>query len=135
MTDEQYKDLQSGRTRTQGEIARLLDADVLIQAQANPTRQTPEGLQIRLVAEAINVKGGESIGRAVVDIPPPLDKPQINKFTRFLTRKLMDGMMQSWDAFGPPPSGGETPKPPPAGLPGPANTPPQTAPSQLPPGS
>ncbi len=142
LTDEQFKDLQSGRPRMLGEVARQLDADVLIQAQAHPTRQTPQGLQIRLIAEAVNVKGGESIGRAVVDIPPPLDKPQMNTYTRFLARKLMDGMIQSWEAFGPP--AGDAPRP--TGLPGPANTPaspappvetapPQTAPSQPPPGS
>jgi hypothetical protein len=152
LTDEQYKDLQSGRPRMLGEVARQLDADVLVEAQAHPTRQTPEGLQIRLVAEAINVKGGESIARALVDISPPLDRPQINKFTRFLARKLMDGMMGSWDAPGPAQSGANPPEqrplppadrsapsavPPVNRLPGPANTPvlpvPTTRPVDVPP--
>ena len=96
------KDLQEGRPRAMGEVARQLDADVLVQLQARPTRQTPRGLEIRVVGEAINVgRGGQSIGRAVVEVPPPLDKPQLNKYTRFLARKLMDGMTASWRAMGP----------------------------------
>jgi hypothetical protein len=97
LTDEQIQDMQSGRPRMTGEIARLLDADVLEHVNAKTTRQTEQGLEIRLVAEAINVgKGGQSIGRAVVDIPPPLDKPKINKFTRYVARALMDRMIGTW---------------------------------------
>lgn len=99
LTEEQVKDLQSNRPRMLGEVARQLDADILIQVQAHPTHQTQEGLEIRLIAEAINVRGGESIARALVDVPPPLDKPKINKYTRFLSRKLMDGMIGSWESF------------------------------------
>jgi hypothetical protein len=32
----------------------------------------------------------------MVEVPPPLDKRQLNKYTRFLARKLMDGMTGSW---------------------------------------
>ena len=103
LTDEQVKDLQAGRPRVMGEIARELDADVLVHVTARPTRQTPRGLEVRLVAEAINVQGGQSVGRAVVDIPPPLDKPRINKFTRFLSRVLMDRMIGTWENMPPPP--------------------------------
>ena len=100
LTDEQVKDLQEGRPRAMGEIAKQLDADVLIQLQARPTRQTPRGLEVRVIGEAINVgRGGQSIARAVVEVPPPLDKPQLNKYTRFLARKLMDGMTGSWHAM------------------------------------
>lgn len=107
MTDDQVKDLQSGRPRMSGEIAKLLDADILVQVQAKPTRQTRQGLEVRMIAEAVNIKrGGQSIARAVVDVPPPLDKPKINKFTRFLARKLMDGMIGTWGGYEPPPGGG-----------------------------
>jgi hypothetical protein len=131
LTDEQVKDLQSNRPRMLGEVARELDADVLIQVQAHPTRQTDQGLEIRLVAEAINVRGGESIARALVDVPPPLDKPKINKYTRFLARKLMDGMVGSWESFagrpeGAPPAPPVAPAPP--LVPGPAAPPATTAP-------
>jgi hypothetical protein len=102
LTDEQVRDLQSGRPRVMGEIARELDADVLVHVAARPTRQTRQGLEIRLVAEAINVgRGGQSIGRGVVDVPPPLDKPKINKFTRFLARSLMDRMIGTWENMPP----------------------------------
>lgn len=99
LTDEQVKDLQNKRPKMLGEIARELDADILIQVQAHPTQQTQEGTEFRLIVEAINVKGGESIARAMVDVPPPLDKPKINKYTRFLAQKLMSGMVGSWESF------------------------------------
>jgi hypothetical protein len=98
LTDQQVKELQEGRPQALSEVARQLDADVLVQVQAHPTRQTRRGLQVRVLAEAINVRGGQSIGRAVVEVPPPLDKPQLNKYTRFLARRLMDGMTGSWRA-------------------------------------
>ena len=97
LTDEQVKELAAGRPKMLSEVARELDADVLIQVQAKATRQTPEGITLRIVAEAINTRGGESIARAVVDLPPPLDKQQINEYTRFLARKLMNGMTGSWE--------------------------------------
>ena len=100
LTDQQVKDLQSGRPRALGELARQLDADVLIQVQAHATRQATNGTGVRLVAEALNLRGGESIGRAVVDVPPPLDKPQLNKYTRFVARKLMNGMIGAWETYG-----------------------------------
>ena len=74
-----------------------------MQVQARPTRQTPNGLQVRLIAEAFNIDGGDSIGRAVVDVPPPLEKRQLNKYTRYIARKLMDDMTYAWASAGPPP--------------------------------
>lgn len=96
LTDEQIKDLQSGRPTELSEIARQLNADVLIQVQAHPTRQTQQGLEVRVVAEAISLAGGQSIGQAVVDMPPPLEKTQLNRYTRFLASKLMNDMTESW---------------------------------------
>jgi hypothetical protein len=101
LTDEQIQELESGRPRMMSEIARELDSDVLVQVQARPTAQTPAGLELRVIAEAISLQGGQSIGRAVVDIPPPLDKLQMNRYTRFLARKLMDDMTGTWLAAGP----------------------------------
>jgi hypothetical protein len=101
LSDEQVKEIEAGRPQALREVAQQLDADVLIQVQARPTRQTQQGLEARIVAEAINTRGGESIGRAVVDVPPPLDKLQINDYTRFLARKLMDDMAQTWRASPP----------------------------------
>jgi hypothetical protein len=120
LSDEQVKELQAGRPRALSEIAQQLDCDIFVQAQARPTRQTRYGLEVRVIAEAMNVRGGQSIARAAVDIPPPLEKPQINVYTRFLARKLMDGMMGYWSAqLGPEPAtkpvtppGGVAPPPP-----------------------
>jgi hypothetical protein len=102
LSDQQVKELQEGRPVALSEIARQLDADVLVQVQALPTKQTSDGLQVRIIAEAMNTKGGQSIGRAVVDVPPPLEKTTINRSTRFLARKLMDDMIQTWSAPPPP---------------------------------
>jgi hypothetical protein len=99
LNDQQVKELQEGRPQALSEIARQLDTDVLVQVQAHPTVQTRRGLQVRVIAEAINVRGGQSVARAVVEVPPPLDKPQLNKYTRFLARRLMDGMSNSWRAM------------------------------------
>jgi hypothetical protein len=137
LSDQQVRDLQSGRPQMLSEIAQQLSADVLIQVQAHPTRQTQEGLEIRLIAEAINTRGGESIGRAVVDIPPPLTKPRINRYTRFIARKLMDDMTGAWLNTPPgtkttdlPSAAPSSPAPNPATTPPPAPTPPaQQAPS------
>jgi hypothetical protein len=109
LTEQQVTDLQTGQPRVMGEVARELNADVLVHVTARPTRQTPRGVEVRLVAEAIDIggggtKGGQSIGRGVVDIPPPLDKPKINKFTRFLARALMDRMIGTWENMPPPPA-------------------------------
>jgi len=102
LTDQQIKDLESGRPQVASEIVQQLGADILVQVAAHPTRQTQQGLQVRLVCEAMNIKGGQSLARAVVDVPPPLEKTQINKYTRFCARKLMRDMTATWSA--PPPA-------------------------------
>ena len=99
LSDQEVKELQEGRPQMLREIAEKLDADVLIQVQARATKQTSNGLGIRVLVEAINTKGGESVARSYVDIDPPLDKPTINKYTRFLARKVMYGLAGSWNAM------------------------------------
>ena len=91
--------LDSGQNVSGKEVADRTRADVLISVHAQATRQSAGGPEVRLVAEASNLSGGESIGRAVVDVPPPLDKPQLNTYTRYLARKLMKDMTGSWTAF------------------------------------
>jgi hypothetical protein len=114
LTDDQIKDLQSGKPRVLREIAQQLDCDILVQVAAKPTRQTEHGLEVRLVGEAMNIKGGQQIGRAVVDIPSPLEKTTLNKYTRYIARKLMTDMTQAWSAAEPAekaaPRGAEEPK-------------------------
>jgi len=78
-----------------------LGADVAVSVRAASTPSSRDGKSLRLVAQAVNTRGGDSIGRAVVDVPPPLEKGQINDYTRFLARKLMDDMAQTWRAVPP----------------------------------
>lgn len=98
---DEINKLQAGRTRQLGELVKELNADILIYAQARPTRQTERGLEIRLNAEAINIAQGEQIARATVLIPPPLDTERINMYTRFIARKLMADMAMTWSGPGP----------------------------------
>jgi hypothetical protein len=100
LTEAQVKDLEAGKAPL-SDIARQLDADILVQLQARPTKQTQYGLELRLVGDAINLRGGESLARGSVDMMPPLDKPQTNKYTRFMARKLMDGMSSTWSGATP----------------------------------
>ena len=140
LSESQAAALQQGQRTVLADIAKNNNIDVLIQVQAKPTRQSSEGLELRLIAEAINTQGGESIGRAVVDLPPPLAKPVINEYTRYLARKVMSDLSRSWSAPRPMPRPGEStqPPPPPAPLVPPPtvgeSVPPTTNPTQgLPP--
>lgn len=99
LSESQIKALQSGQVSMQ-EVAEQLDGDILIQVQARITKQTAAGLSIRILAEAVNTRGGDSLARAAVDMEAPLDKPQLNKYTRFLARKLMDQMASTWSGPG-----------------------------------
>ncbi len=110
LSEAQIREIQKGNRNVLNELSKDNQIDVLIQVQAHATRQTPAGLEVRLVAEAMNTMGGESIGRAVVDIPPPLEKPVINEYTRFLARKLMSDMSRTW-SNAPSPAKKENPKP------------------------
>ncbi|HEX2973747.1 MAG TPA: hypothetical protein VHP11_15550 [Tepidisphaeraceae bacterium] len=116
LSAQQLKDLQSGQGAAMQEIAEQLDADILIQVQARITRQTPQGPSVRILAEAMNTRGADSLARAAVDMDPPLDKRQLNKYTRFLARKLMDGMAATWSqpAVGAPQDRGASAPPPPS---------------------
>ncbi len=96
VSDEQIKDLQSDKPRVFLDVAQQLETDIVIRVSAHPTKQTRNGLEFRLVGEALNVKGGQQIARAVVDVPPPLDKFALNRSTRFMARKMMMDMTQAW---------------------------------------
>jgi hypothetical protein len=97
------------------------DSDVTVKMQAHMTRQYQDAMRIRILAEATNTKDHISIGRAFVDVPPPLEKTQINRYTRWLARKLMDEMTASWQA----PEPGNGPE-----QAGPQTQPPTTAPAR-----
>ncbi len=96
LTDQEVSELQAGRPQMLGELAEKLQCDVLIQVTARPSTQTDQGLGIRLIAQAFNTRGGQAVAHAAVDVPPPMTKIKLNNYTRFVSRKLMDGMTQSW---------------------------------------
>jgi hypothetical protein len=105
LSDQQEQEL-ARKSVVPRQVAQTLDVDVLVFVRAYATRQTRGQHQIRLVAEALNVRDGQSIGRGVVDVPPPLDKMTLNRYTRFVARKLMDDMVGTWQS---PPAGAAAP--------------------------
>lgn len=100
LTPQQASELSSGQPAIPRQLAGQLDAEVLIYVRALATKQTGDTVKLRIVAEAMNIRDGLSIGRGVVDVPPPLEKQAINRYTRFLARKLMDNMAGAWSAGG-----------------------------------
>ena len=118
LSEDDVRAVQAGRPQMLGQVAVKLNADVLVQVTARPSQQTDVGLGIRLVAEALNTHGGQAIALASVDVPPPLTKPQLNEYVRFVARKLMDGMSTSWEdmaaAPATPPPAAAAPPPTPA---------------------
>lgn len=130
LSPDDMKALSEGRPIAMSSLAQKVGADVLIQVQAHPTRQADGGLQVRLVAEAMNVRGGDSLATAVVDLPLPLEKMQLNQYTRFIAAKLMVGMAGAWDSISSnPPPGPPPPLPPPPSRQGLPPVPPASQPS------
>lgn len=129
LTPQQATELSGAQPVVPRQLAQQLDADVLIYVRALATKQSADVVKIRIVAEAMNIRDGLSIGRGVVDVPPPLEKQTINRYTRFLARKLMDNMTGTWSAPLPPgqPAPAQAPAPAPMQPPTPA---PATAPAQ-----
>lgn len=102
LTEDATRKLQADRQRLLGDMVKNLSADILIQVQAQPSRQAGGALAIRLVGEAVNVRDGEQVGRATVLVPVPLESETINVFTRFVARRLMSDMTQTWAGNRPP---------------------------------
>jgi hypothetical protein len=137
LTEAERRDLQQGRQNILQQLSKE-GTHVLIQVQARPTDQLPNGM--RLVAEAIDTATGESLGSDVVDVQPPLDKPMINDSTRFLARRLMSDITRTWQAPRPerrdardaaPPAARDperAPVPSPMPVPAPQGVPPSTQP-------
>ncbi len=130
LTDDEVRELQLGRPQVLGELAKKLNCDVLVQVTARPSRQTADGLGVRMVVEAVNTNSGLSVARAAVDVPPPLTKTTLNDYARFVARKLMAGASGTWETMArnapaTPPTSLFTPPPPvPPPVPPPAVPPP-----------
>jgi hypothetical protein len=110
--ESQAKDLQDGQAQVLSALDTRLGADVLIHVQIHPTKQTSRGLEFRVVAEAVNVKGGQSVGHAFADVERPLDQEQIRGLSQYLGTKLMADMISSWSAPLPPDAGSRDARPP-----------------------
>jgi hypothetical protein len=102
LTDDQVKDLQAGRPAALASLDERLNADILIQVQAHPTRQSSGGLELQIVAQAINIRGGQPIGHAIADIDRPQEAEQLEGASRYVVRKLMIDMLRAWTAPVPP---------------------------------
>jgi hypothetical protein len=100
LSPQQAQALNSGQGIHGKEVADQVHADVLVSVRAEVTHQGGNGPVVRMIADASNLAGGESIGRAFVDMPPPLDKPEIDRHTRELARHLMTEMANAWTSFG-----------------------------------
>jgi hypothetical protein len=107
LSEDQIKGVQHADSKSLGEVADQLGVDVVIRVEAEPTDQYPQTDRIRLVAEALNTKDAISLGHAFVDMPIPVQKPQINEYTRYLARKLMDDMTGTWTSPVPAAAGAE----------------------------
>jgi hypothetical protein len=127
LTDQQVQDLQSGKGSSLDDLSKDTGADVLIQVQAHPVRRSDQ-VVVLLVAEAINIRGGELLGHASVEMPTPVDRFALNNYTRFLARKLIHEMTNTWSvpAPGPGPAGSGPAGPGPGGPGGPATGGPAT---------
>ena len=100
LSPQQAQALNSGQGIHGKDVADQVHADVLVSVRAEVTHQNGNSPVVRMIADASNLAGGESIGRALVDMPPPLGKAEIDNYTRVLARHLMIEMATSWTAFG-----------------------------------
>ena len=106
--DAHATDLEAGKASVLATIDQSLNADVLIQVQVQPMKVSGSTMELRLVAEAVNVRGGQVIGHALADIDHPQDADQINGATQYISRKLMIDMLRAWTA----PAPADAPPPP-----------------------
>jgi len=68
--------------------------DVVIELAVADDKDRPA---VNLSARAINVADNVLLGQAMVDMPKPADRAAINRYTRFLARKLMNDMTRTWN--------------------------------------
>jgi hypothetical protein len=97
MTDQDVAALQAGKASGLDALSKSTQADVLVQVQAHPVRRNDQ-VVVLLVAEAINIRGGESLAHASVEMPTPIDRYTLNNYTRFLTRKVIHELTNAWNA-------------------------------------
>lgn len=96
LTPQEVAELEAGRPAVLEGLAERLGADVLVHVQALPTAQTDRGLDLRIVAEALNTMDAASVGRANADFHPPMSAARLDAVSRYLARRLMDDMTGAW---------------------------------------
>lgn len=70
---------------------------------------------VNIAARASNVRDNVLLGQAMVDMPVPADRQAINRYTRFVARKMMSDMTRSWRNLPPPAQPERAPSPLPPG--------------------
>jgi hypothetical protein len=93
---EQILRVENGDPTAAQLLGTELQADVLIRVTAKPTVQSGNGGAIRLIAKAVTTTDARNLGSAMVDMPLPMSKPNINVYTRYLAGKLMGQMALKW---------------------------------------
>ncbi|HRK31682.1 MAG TPA: hypothetical protein PLD59_11435 [Tepidisphaeraceae bacterium] len=83
--------LTPGAKSATADIAVLLSIDVV-----RDDRNTVQA--VRLAAIAKNVGDELLLGQGLVDMPQPIDRQAINRYTRFVARKLMSDMTGTWES-------------------------------------
>lgn len=92
LSARQIDDLNSGKKEVVNQLATQADADVLVHVHD----QAQGATRSVLVAEAVDTRRAESLGRAEVDFTPPLDLVQIGKTVPPLVAKLTDQVAGTW---------------------------------------
>jgi len=88
--------LENGDAAAWRLLSTELQTDILIQVKAVPTRQASSGAAIRLMCKAVSTTDARNLGTAVVDMPLPISKTNVNVFTRHLAEKMMQQMAEKW---------------------------------------
>jgi hypothetical protein len=115
------------------EAGKPVEADIVVRVIVRPAQKTEQGQEVRILCEAVNSRGGELIASAAEDVPPPLTKANLDRYTRYVGRRLIDGMAKTW-TLGPPPAARVPEVPPTPVIPPPPGDVPKTdAPAPLPP--
>ena len=96
LSEQDAADLEQGKASALNALGQAVGAHVLIQVQPRPIRQSPAGAEVRVWAEAMNVRDGSVLATANVDIAPPLNQAQVNKSTQALAQKLLDEVAATW---------------------------------------
>jgi hypothetical protein len=92
LTAEQIGGLEQGTLHDLADVGKRLKTDVIVVVRPEKTG-TPE---IRLSVLALNTRDGLSIASAQLNVPVPMDGKLVDRSTRTIAGKLMEGMTGTW---------------------------------------